>query len=47
MRIRVLTLDFELRPLVKQFKEIYVVDSSGSRLRQWHGIENEKCIKVY
>ncbi|RNA09103.1 alpha-2-macroglobulin 1 [Brachionus plicatilis] len=44
LRIRVLTLDFQLRPLVKKYKEIYVVDSSSSRLTQWNGFDNEKFL---
>ncbi|CAF1002903.1 unnamed protein product [Brachionus calyciflorus] len=35
LRVRVLTLNFELKPLLKKFKEIFVLDSSGSRINQW------------
>lgn len=35
VKIRVLSLDFLLNPVVKEFKEIYIEDPSGSRVAQW------------
>ena len=42
--MRVLTLDFQMKPFVKKFKEIYVQDTSGSRVAQWIGIEDKTGI---
>lgn len=40
LRIRILSLDYELKPLPKTFKLIYIKDSSNSRVNQWLNVSN-------
>lgn len=39
VRIRILTLDFSLKPLPTKYDLIYVIDSSSSRVNQWEEVE--------
>jgi hypothetical protein len=41
VRIRLLTLDYELRPLNKVHNLIFVSDPSGSRVAQWSDVDNK------
>jgi len=41
VRIRVLTLDYELKPFKKVHNLIFVSDPSGSRVAQWLDVDNK------
>jgi hypothetical protein len=41
VRIRFLTLDYELKPLKKVHNLIFVSDPSGSRVAQWLDVDNK------
>jgi hypothetical protein len=40
LRIRILSLDYALKPLSKTFRLIYIKDSSNSRVNQWLNVSN-------
>jgi len=46
VRIRVLSLDSFLKPVLKVFKEIFIVDASDSRVAQWRDIKSENGLRL-
>lgn len=40
VKLRILSVDFMLKPVSKVFKDIYIEDSSQSRVSQWTNIES-------
>ena len=47
VRVRVLSLDFMLKPVVKEFNEIYIEDPSGSRVAQWRSLISPNGSFIY
>lgn len=41
VNIRILSLDYLLRPKPTRFSEVFVTDSSGSRVSQWLDVNNK------
>ena len=47
VRVRVLSLDFMLKPVFREFNEIYIEDPSGSRVSQWRSLISPNGSFIY
>ena len=42
VRMRILTINFQMKPIATLFKQVFVIDASGSRVNQWLDVNSTK-----